>query len=144
MNPDVVSTDIFLEELEQWRLGVPQHLSQLLQPEALIRWEPFDFDQSCIVLAFRFSMVRMLAYRPVISQALEVSRRKVGTDGTYTPSIAYRACLEGLAACTHDATKVIAIGSALAKNSIWLRGGSAWYRLYYRTDSDKLSRGARR
>lgn len=129
-----VNTAGFVEELEQWRSEVPSHLAGLFQMSSTADWNPMDFEQTCIVLTFRFLMVRMLVYRPVISQAVEVSKREsLGNySGSVTPTIDYNACLLGLASCTQDALRIVNIGSALAKARVWPRGGSVWYRLYYR------------
>lgn len=122
----------YMKQLEMWKSEVPAHLALLLDANLTPLWDPTPYEAPCIVLTFRFLMVRMLAYRPLIAQALDVCRpRAIVGNGTITPSIDYNTCLAGLAICTQDAIRIIALGTVLASRQQWPKGGSAWYRLYY-------------
>lgn len=128
-----IDTNTFTVSLQSWQSDTPLHLSTLFNIPPGPICDISDADISCIVLTFRFFMVRMLVHRPVIGQAMESFRRfSRSASGSTTPVSDTPAFKRNLALCSQDAMRIISLGNSLASAGDWPRGGSSWYRLYYR------------
>lgn len=129
-----------MEQLDAWQASLPSELSVLLQQQTNLSSQVdllYRVSSPCIVLTFRCLLVRMLVYRPLLSQSLDEngcpSRRAspAPLDATQAGPEVRAELLAGQSVCTQDALRVISLSQGLETLGLWPRGGSSWYRLYY-------------